>query len=89
MTSGRPICLNCETRAVACTFTLSARPRIVADQTLPSPSEDSDLGSNLCSATKGSTGQGTATSSAFPISFNDVENVLDLSESRSRRILEL
>ncbi len=62
---------------------------MVVKQSLPSPSEDSDLASDVRPSTKPVKDSGRAISSAFPLNFDDVENVLDLPESKSRRMLEL
>ncbi|KAJ9613164.1 hypothetical protein H2200_003105 [Cladophialophora chaetospira] len=85
----KPICLNCETRGVACTFAIVTRPSVAPVPTLPSPSEESDPANDAHLATKSSKESETAASTAFPIDLNNVESVLDLPESKSRRLLEL
>jgi hypothetical protein len=73
---------------VACTFS-DAPKDITVTPPIPSPSDDSDVSSLTRSSTKSRDEAEKASLSAHLANLTNVGNVLDLPESKSRRMLEL
>ena len=85
----RPICANCEARGVFCVFTLTTLDESTVTNPLPNLQVDADLVDD----NRGSTSSGgvvdKAASSDMQLSFTTFQNIMDIPESRTRRMLEL
>jgi len=85
----RPILVKCKARGVACAFTPTALAERTATNPRPSPAETASAVSGAQAAGVGSAQSDQASSLDLQLNFNNLENALDLSETKSRSMLVL
>ena len=84
----RPVCLNCESRGVVCAFSDTTNEPSL-NVPIPTWRKDSRPDAVNRPATDPVKGPSRANSAASLARYNNIDTVLDLPESRSRRLLEL